>query len=130
MAEVGHQVFAIGAQFLHFAVLGFTQAVDANVHRVIEIGEVGADFLARDEIGEPTQAIKDLQAAVDRIVVRDGNQIHPPALERGVNVERLGIAVPAAQEAEMFRPPREAAMAVQIGFIELVNLSLNHEILF
>ena len=110
--------------------LGLAQPVNADVDRVVKLGEVGADLFAGNEIGKLPTSIKNFQTAIDRIVVRDGDQVHSPPLERGVNVQRLRIAVPAAQEAEVFRPPREAAVAMQVGFIELVELSLKHEVLY
>jgi len=129
-AQVGHKFFAIGAQALDFAVLSFTQPINADVDRVVKLGKAGAHLLTHDEIGKLPTSVENFQAAVDRIMIREGDQVHSTALEGVVDIQRLGIAIPAAQEAEVFCPPRVEAVAVQVGFIELVKLSLNHEMLY
>ena len=120
----------MGPELLDLPVLRFIQPVNPDVNGVVELRKVGAYFLAHDEVREVAETVEQLQATLDGIVVCDGDQVHPPALSRRVNVQRLGIAIPRAQEAEMFRPPREPTVAVQVGLVKLIELVLEHEIVY
>jgi hypothetical protein len=111
-------------------VLGFVQPVDPEVNRVVELGKRGTDFLTGDEIRPLAQAIEQLEATVEGIVVGDGHQVHSPALGRRVDIQGPGIAIPAAQEAEVLGPPRVKAVAVHISLQQLVGLSLKHKMVY
>jgi hypothetical protein len=74
--------------------------------------------------------VKQLETAIDGIMVGDRQQIHAPAFRRPVDVEGPGIAIPAAQEAEVLGPPRVKAVAVHVGLQQLVWLSLNYTMLY
>jgi hypothetical protein len=115
---------------LDFTVLRFVQPVNPEVNGVVEFRKSGADFFAGDEIFKVAQAFKQFAAAIEGIVVGDGHEIHAPALGGRVEIEGPGIAISAAQEAEVLGPPRVKAVAVHIGLQELVALSLKHKMLY
>jgi len=129
-AEVGNQFLRIGAQALDFTVLRFVQPINSEVNRVAELGKGGADFFAGDEVLKFAQAFKEFEAAIEGIVVGDGDEVHAPALRRQIDIEGPRIAITAAQEAEMLGPPRVEGVAVHIRFQQLVSLSLSHKMLY
>jgi hypothetical protein len=120
----------IGSQALDFTVLRFVQPVNPKVNGVLEFRKRGTDFFAGDKVFELAQAVKQFEATIEGIVVGDGHQVHTPALRRRVDFQGPGIAIPAAQEAEVLGPPRVKGVAVHIGLQQLVCLSLNHKMLY
>lgn len=130
MTEVGNQFPGVRAQPLDFAVLRFVQPVNPEMNGVVEFRESGADFFAGDEILAFAQAVEYFQAPIEGIVVGDGDEVHPPALRRPVDIERPGIAIAAAQEAEVLGPPRVKAVTVHIRLPQPVCFSLNHKMLY
>lgn len=110
--------------------LRFVQPVNPEVNGVVEFRKSGADFFAGDEIRQVAQAVKQFEAAIEGIVVGYGHEVHSPALRRRVDIEGPGIAIPAAQEAEVLGPPRVKAVTVHIGLQQLVGLSLKHKMLY
>jgi hypothetical protein len=105
LAKVGDEFPDVRAEALDFAVLRLVQAVNPEVNGVVEFRKSGAHFFAGDEIRGVTQTVKHFETAIEGIVVGYGHQIHPPALRRRVDIEGPGIAIPAAQEAEMLGAP-------------------------
>ena len=127
LAKLGNKLFAVRAQPLDLAMLSLIEAVDADVDFMVKLGKEGAYFLPDKEVGKIAEAVENFQAAVDGIVVGDRDQIHAAPLRRAIHVERLRIAVPRAEKAQMLCRARVPAMRVQISFVQLVRLPLNHD---
>ena len=85
--------------------LRFVQPVNPEVNGVVELRKSGADLFPGDEVIARAEAFKQFESAIDGIMVGNGDEIHPPALGRRVDIEGPGIAIPAAQEAEVLGPP-------------------------
>jgi len=73
LPQVKDEFRRVCPELLDFAVLGFVQAIDADVDGVAEFRKEGADFLAYDKVVEFAQAVEKVQAAVKGIVVGDGD---------------------------------------------------------
>ena len=86
-AQAGDHVEHIAAQRLQIAVQRFGHAVDAEVHFDVAVGKAARHFFADDEVLEVWVAIEQLQAAVDRIVIGDRDQIHAARARRAVDVD-------------------------------------------
>jgi hypothetical protein len=130
LAKVGNEFLDVEAKTLDFAVLRFVQPVNPEVHGVVELPKSGVDLFAGDEIVAGAQAFKQFEAAIDRIVVSNGDEVHPAALGRPVDIEGAGIAIPAAQKAEVLGPPRVKGVAVHVRLQQLVFLSLKDKMLY
>jgi hypothetical protein len=57
-----------------------------KVNSVAEFRKSGAHLFAHAEIRRVAQAVKQLETAIDGIVVGDGHEIHAPALRRPVDI--------------------------------------------
>ncbi len=114
LREVGLEVEDVFAQALELGVLRLAQAPDEDVDGAAVFGEVGGDLLAEEDAG----AIGDLEAAVDGVVVGEGDEIHAARPERIVEVAGLGVAGGKAGAAEEpFRRARAVAgVEMEIGF--------------
>jgi len=86
-------LFFNGPQFVKLEMVSHGQAVNADMDSVVESGEARAHFLAHDEVWNLTQAIEHVQAALDRIVLGDRDEVHPSPLRCVVDLQGLGIAV-------------------------------------
>ena len=82
---------------LDLAVLRLIQAPDQEVDLAAVFGKKRADLLGKEDAGK----LGDLHAALDGIVIGDGDEIHTAIPERFVKGARSGVAVrhvKAAQE--------------------------------
>src|SRR5262249_54002157 len=77
--------------------------------------ETALDLLADEEIGSIRMALQELEAAVDAVVIGDGDEIHPASFRSPINRIRSGVAVPRPQKREMARVSRMVRMHVQVG---------------
>ena len=130
LPQVRHQFLAIRPQLLNLPVMSLVEPVYPDVNLVAEFGKVSADFLAHHEIRNVAQAVEDFQAAVDGVVVGDGDQVHATLLGRAIDVQRVGITVPAAEKPQVFRRPRVPRVDVHVGFEKLCRLPFNHAMLY
>ena len=75
--------------------------------------EVGRHFLT-DEC--PFQ-VRDLEVAVDRVVIGDGDEIHPAFAEQPIELARIAVAIREIETPEepLFRTVAEAGMNVQVA---------------
>jgi hypothetical protein len=114
-AQIPHHLERIAAQRLQIAVDRFARPVDAKVDLQIGVGHPAGDFLAGEEVGCVRIARQEFETAVDRIVIGDGDDVHAAALGDGVDVERVGIAVAAAQKRQRAVDARVARVDVKVG---------------
>ena len=84
--EVAGQVIDIAAQPLDFRMLRFGDAPGEQVHLDIVLGKKCGDFLAEKN----PRLARDLQAAVDRVMVGEGDEVEPIPPQRTVDLLRLG----------------------------------------
>ena len=119
-AQVPHKFAHVGAQLLNVAVLALGDVVNADVNLVLEIRQVGTDFLADDEIaGRPP--VEQFQATVDGIVIGDGNQVHPALLGGAVDGQRRGVGIAAAEQAQVPGGARVIRMHMKVGSIHVAR---------
>jgi len=101
LPQVGRQFLAIGSQILNLPVLSFAVAVNPEVDGVLKLRQVSRDFLSQDEVRQITQPVQQVEAPLNRVVIRDGHQIHPSPFGLTINVQRPGVTVEAPEEAEV-----------------------------
>ena len=78
----------VGAELLDLTVLAFRNPPDQQGDPAPILGEKGRDRLAQKDAGE----IGYLQASADRVIIREGDEIHPDLTEPGVQLPRNGNA--------------------------------------
>ena len=71
-------------------------AVDQHVHLAVVLGKPAGQLLADEHI----LARRDARHAFDRVVVGDGDEVHPAALCLGVNFLGIAVAFRAADRVE------------------------------
>ena len=103
--EVAGQVIDIAAQPLDFRMLRFGDAPGEQVHLDIVLGEKCGDFLA----DECSRFPRDLEAAVDRVVIGESDEIEPLLPHRSVNLPGCGAA---GREIHLAQQPIRGPRAV------------------
>ncbi len=88
LIQIRDQFKDILATLLNVQVLGLGDVISQNMHFAAILGKTGGDFLADEGI----RKVGDLQAALQGVVVRDGDQAHPLIPQRVVNVPWFGVA--------------------------------------
>jgi hypothetical protein len=115
-SQIVDQPVDIGAPRLDLDVVGRGQPVDQNVDRVTVFGRDGGDLFAGEELG----FVRERQRPVDRLVVGEGDDVHPGLLRHPVGVLRRGLELsrfepePQALHPPVRRRPRGIGMQVQI----------------
>jgi hypothetical protein len=105
----GLEIAGVGLQPL---VVPGIDPVTEDVHRLGLAGEAGGQLLGDEAVGTAGQ----LEAAVDRVVVGDGHEVHPAPLRQLVDLPRRGGALGQAKRAldSETRELRGGGMAMQI----------------
>ena len=104
------------------AVLRFGQAPDEQIYFAWILREISRNLLADKSIGIRRKR----EAALDRVVIGDGDEIHPGLFGAGVKLVRIGVAIGEIEPAKdpilgsiaEFRMQMKvaAAHAVRAGF--------------
>ena len=112
--EIFLQLEDVLAPRLQFPVLPRIDAPHEHVDFATGVGKARAHLLAE----ERARAAGDLEAAVDRVVVGDRDEVHAPRVQRVVERGRRGVAVGQTHAAEepLGRAIAVAGVDVEIGF--------------
>ena len=96
------QIEDIFAHAFDIAMLLFRNPPDQNVQLAGVIRKVSSNLLA----DESPRQMRNFQATIDRIVIGNGDVIHPMFTELFIQLLRIGIAVGKIESAEkpFFRP--------------------------
>ena len=86
-AKVLHELEDVEAQLADLGMLLLVDAPDEHVHVECLRGEEGRDLFADDEI----LVVRQLQGALDGVVVGESDVRHPPHLGETVDRHRLGV---------------------------------------
>ena len=112
LLQVADEIKDVGPQFLDVGVLGFGDVVDEDVDLAPVFGEIGSDLLT----DESPRQMRDLEGALDFVVVRDGDERHAPPPRDVVEMKRLGKALGAADFLEEpLGRPRGMSASVREG---------------
>lgn len=98
-------------------VLLFGNTPDQDVNLAGVLREISGDLLADKRVRQ----IADLETAVDRVVVRDGDEIHPAFHQLSMELARVGIGIRKIKSAEkpLFRARAEAGVNVKVTFAHI-----------
>ena len=78
-------------------------------------GKPARHLLADDHVAEIRALVQQLERAVDRIVIGEGDEVHAARLRDAVDVGRRRIAVAAAEKRHRAAHLRVARVDVKIG---------------
>ena len=113
VVEVVAQLVDVVAQALDVAVLPFVDAEHQAVDRAAVLGKAHRDLAGE----EGARQVRDLERAVDGVVIGEGDQRHVALATAAVDHQRIGVALGRADPLEqpLGRPIGEAAVNVQVG---------------
>jgi hypothetical protein len=94
--EIFLEIVDILAEAEDIAVLGFREAPDEEVDLAMILGEPGGDLLGDEDAGE----IGDLEAAVDAVVIGDGDEVHAALAKEGVELAWIGVTIGNVEPAQ------------------------------
>ena len=103
--EILLEIVDVLAGACDFAMLRLGDAPDEHVDLAAVLGKPGGDLFGDEGAGE----IGDLEAAVDVVVIGDGDEVHAALAEQGVELARIGVAV---GDIEPAKQPLRGAVAV------------------
>ena len=111
--EVLLEFVDIALQFLDLPVAGLGDPPDEDGNAATILGKGGGDRLAQERAGQ----VGDFQATVDRIVVREGDELHSRASEASMEIAGIGNARgnPEAAEQPLGRPETVAGVEMKVG---------------
>ena len=121
LLQVADEIEYVGPQLLDVGVLGFGDVVDEDVDLAPVFREIGSDLFA----DKGPRQMRDLEGALDFVVVRDGDERHAPPPRDVVEVKRLGKALGAADflEKPLGRPRGMSRVYVQVRLHECLHTS-------
>src|SRR6266480_1918824 len=98
-------------------VLLFSNAPHQDVNLAGVLRKISRDLLADERVRQ----IADRQTTVDRVVIGDGDEIHPALDQLSMELARVGIGVGKIKPAEkpFFRARAEAGVNVKITFAHI-----------
>jgi hypothetical protein len=105
-----HRVNVLGPGLQRVVILA-SDPVDQDVHLAVVFGEPAGQLLAHQHVLVPVRNAKD---AFDRVVVRDGDEVHPPALGLGVDLGGVAVALGALDRVERRLGGAVARVAVAV----------------
>ena len=94
--QVSLQIENVFAHAFDIAMLLFRNAPDQNVQLAGVVRKVSSDLLA----DEGPRQVRNFQAAIDRVVIGNGNVIHPTFAQLLIQLFWIGIAVGKIESAE------------------------------
>jgi hypothetical protein len=94
--QIPLEIEDVFADAFDIAMLLFRNAPHQNVQLACIMRKVGSNLLA----DEGPRQVRNFQAAIDRIVIGNGNVIHPTFAQLFVQVLWIGIAVGKIESAE------------------------------
>ena len=111
---------------LDLAVLRLVDPPHQNVHAAFILGKNRRDLLAHDHIRQ----VRDFEAAIDGVLVRERDEPHPRRPQHGVKLPRLRRARREIQPPQnpIRRPHAEPRVDVEVGAGGGVHGSLRREI--
>jgi hypothetical protein len=112
--EVTLEVEDVLAQGVDFAVLQLGDAPDEDVGLAAIFRKTGADLFADEDAGE----VGDFEAALDAVVIGDGDQVHAAIAQLLVKRAGFRTAIREADAAEepLGRPAAVAGVKMEVGF--------------
>ena len=112
LLQVADKFKDVCPQPLDVGVLGFGDVVDEDVNLAPVFGEIGSDLLT----DKGPRQMRDLEGALDFVVVRDGDECHAPPPRDVVEMKRLGKTLGTADflEEPLGRPRGMSRMYVQV----------------
>src|SRR6266480_3574447 len=98
-------------------VLLFRNSPDQDVNLARILRKISGDLLADERVGQ----IADRQTTVDRVVIGDGDKVHPALDQLPMKLARVGIGVGKIKPAEkpFFRARAEARVNVKVTFAHI-----------
>ena|SRR5487761_1197012 len=90
LLQIGYERQEVIAAALNFSVLALVYVIYPSVNGGAARQAAG-HFLAREKVGVAAEGL----SSVDRVVVRNRDQVHAPALEAPIDVLRPAVAFPA-----------------------------------
>ncbi len=108
--EPGDQRGEVPAQRLDLPMVGLVDAPDQDVDRRAILEKLCRHFARNEDAGQ----VGDLERAVDRVVVGEGHEVHPPVARDPVDVVGLGEALRRADPLEVPLAGAVGALAVDV----------------
>src|SRR2546428_8683536 len=93
--------------------LALIESPDADMDALASLGKVGLHFLADEEILEIRVLVQQVESAVDRVMIGEGDVAHSSFFGDAVDVLRRVVAVSGIGAPEILEH-RKAAVTVQI----------------
>ena len=112
--RVGGDVAHVPPESLQIPVLRLGQVVDQHAHDRARAPLERPHLLRDEEIGRVGMAVQEVQAAVDRVEVGEGHEVHAARARRPVQRVRVGQP-PAQPRHAQVAPLRVARVHVEIG---------------
>jgi hypothetical protein len=94
--EIFLKVVDVLAEAGDVAMLRLCETPDEEVDLAAVLGKPGGDLLRDEDAGE----IGDVQAAVDAVVIGDGDEVHAALAQEGVELAGVGVAVGHVEAAQ------------------------------
>src|SRR4051812_39799911 len=112
--EVRLQVVDVLPQALNLAMLRLAEVPDQHVHGAAVFREIRGRLLGEKNAGP----LRDREAAVDRVVVRQRDEIHAARAQGIVKLSRLGVAggQSGAAEKPLRRAVAETRVEMKVSF--------------
>jgi len=117
LAEVVVQIVDVSPAPLDLEVLSLVDREDVDVDSLARVGKPRLDLLRDEEVGPVRVLVKEGEAPVDRVVVRDRHEVHSALAGDPVNLLGMVIGVPGVREAEILEG-RENRVAVEVDLLE------------
>src|SRR2546423_5904811 len=111
--EITLQIENVVAQLNDLAMLCLRDSPDEDMNLAWVLGKVGRYFFADEGSGQ----VGDLKISLDRVVVGNGDEIHPAFAEQAMRFARVAVAVGKIEPAEepFFRAGAETRMNVKVA---------------
>ena len=94
--QVALQIENILAQLRDFVVLRFGNSPGQQIYFAWVLGKIRRDLFAEERIRQ----VRNLETTCNRIVIGDGNEIHPARFQFAMKIARLGVTIGKIETAE------------------------------
>src|ERR1043166_578106 len=110
--QISLQIKNVIAQPNDLRVLRFGDSPNEDVNLAWVLGEISRHFFA----DEGARQVGDLEISIDRVVVGNGDEVHPAFAQQAVQFARVAVAVGKIESAKkpFFRARAETRMNVKI----------------
>ena len=113
-AEVVDEVEDIPALLRDDLVLGERQVEDVHVDPLAGLRKEGLDLLGDEEVREARAPVEEPETAVDRVVVRERHEVHPPGLREAVGLVGVVVRVAGVPGLEVLED-RGVGVEMEVG---------------